>query len=399
MAGNTKKGKRHLRKSIKVALIVLAVALCGAVGCKVVKDHNRSTPSAGEPTAEPSATPKGPSEVKEYHASMFMTGDALIHGAVYRSGRKGNGYDFSGMVDLIAPIAQKYDLRFYNQETTLGGTAMGLSGYPRFNSPQEWGDAMVGAGFNLVSTANNHSLDKGFPGIEASLNYWRSKEGVVTAGTYLTQEEHDALPVYEINGITYTFLAWTCGTNGLSAPSSKQYIINDYQKDMQGMIDQVKRANEISDVVIVSIHWGQEYVMNPNEHQQMLARQLVDAGADIIVGNHPHVIQPIEKIGDAVCFYAMGNFISAQAKLYNYVGMMGAVDIHKTVTDGEVSVKIENVRADLIYTWMNSAHTAFRVIPFSQLTDKELKDHEAVYEKYKAYITKMDPSIQIGGVE
>ena len=395
-----KAGKRHLRRSIKITLAVIALALAGTAGWAVFNNRGKGgneQETADQPT--PDTTPEAAPAVQEYHASMFFTGDALLHGTVYRAGRQNDGtYNYMGMMDLLGAVAEPYDLQYYNQETILGGTQLGLHGYPTFNSPQEYGDTMANYGFNLVSTANNHSLDQGWRGIESSLNYWKTKEGVVTAGTYLSQEDHDALPVYEINGITYTFLSWTYGTNGILPPSNMQYIVNDYTRDRQAMLDQVRKANDMCDVVIMAVHWGTEYVMEPNEDQKQLARELVDAGADIIIGNHPHVIQPAEHIGDAICFYAMGNMISAQANLYNWVGMMGGLDIHKTVADGKTTVKIENVRADLIYTWMNPTHTAFRTYPFNQLTDDILPDHEAVYEKYKAYITKMDDTIQVGGV-
>ena len=137
---------------------------------------------------------------KVYEAKMFMVGDALIHQSVYyNAGQNGNGYDFKPMIELIKPISSSYDLAYYNQETILGGTSLGLSHYPRFNSPQEVGDAMIDAGFNVVSLATNHTMDKGEAGVLASVNYWNSKKDVVTSGQWSSYEERDKVRVYEKN--------------------------------------------------------------------------------------------------------------------------------------------------------------------------------------------------------
>ena len=303
-----------MNRNNRIAAVLLAVLiLLFGTGLTWRLTHPEQTTE--ETDAEPPVE-EIKNEPEIHTADIFLTGDGLIHGAIYKDAyRIGNGtYDFTGMVEPLRPIVEKYDLRYYNQESMLGGTDLGLYCYHLFNSPQEFGDAMVGLGFNLVSTANNHSLDMGETGIQRSLEYWNSKDDVINAGTYTSWEDQQALDVHEINGITYTFLSWTFSCNGFYPPEGKEYLVNLYPGREEEMLEQVRKADEISDVVIMAIHWGTEYVHEPNQEQRELAVKLAEAGADIIVGNHPHVIQPVEWIGDTIVFYAMGNMIARQRR-------------------------------------------------------------------------------------
>ncbi len=345
------------------------------------------------PTPTPIPTPE------VYHASLLVGGDALLHGAVYVDAAVGDGtYDFHEQVSLLKPWVSKYDLAYYNQETMLGGTELGLSTYPTFNSPQEFGDAMVDLGFNMVSTANNHSLDVWEEGIIRSKEYWKKQEGVVEAGTNLSFEEQEAIPVYECNGITYAFMAYTYGLNGLIPPEGKEYLVNVYPGQEEKVLERIRQAKEKADVVIMAMHWGIEYSMEPSEEQITFAEQMAEAGADIIIGNHPHVIQPVEWIGDTICFYAMGNLISAQEGIERLIGMIGGLDITKTVENGETTIKIENVRADLIYTYYDYAIRNFKVYPFESLDDSILPGYQDIYQEYIQIITERDNTIQVGGI-
>lgn len=383
----------------KVIGSILLLICCIALGLGLygkflnVTETEKETPQPEVVVTTPEPTPK------VYQASLVIAGDALLHGAVYYDARTPEGgYDFTKQLELLKPLISKYDLAYYNQETILGGTELGLSTYPMFNSPQEFGDAMVDLGFNLVSTANNHTLDVGEVGIQRSKEYWQKQAGVIEAGTNLSYEEQEAIPVYECNGITYTFMAYTYGMNGLLEPEGKDYLVNDYPGHEEEILERIRQAKEKADVVIMAIHWGTEYSMDPNEEQISFARQMVDAGADIIIGNHPHVIQPVVRIGDAVCFYAMGNLISAQEGIERLIGMIGALDIVKTVENGTTTIQIENVRADLIHTYYNQNYQNIKVYPFDQLDDTVLPNYKTYYEEFKQKITELDSSIQVGGI-
>jgi len=310
--------------------------------------------------------------------SLVAVGDCLIHGAVYIDARVGNNsYDFSGMIENIKPLISDYDLKYYNQETIIGGKALGVSHYPRFNSPEEIGDNMVDLGFNLVSLANNHSLDKDEKGILNSNEYWKSKN-VITAGTYSSWEERNDIKVYEQNGIKYAFLAYTTTTNGLSMPKGKEYLLNVYsEKQAKEDIDKIK---DKVDVIIVSMHWGEEYVFDPTEGEKEIANYLSSLGVNLIIGSHPHVVQPVGYVNDTLVIYSLGNFLSGQRPMGidKTIGLMVGMDI--VVNDSKVT--FENVNKNLIYTYSTTSDTKYKLYAFSQLNDSILPNYKSLEEKY-----------------
>lgn len=362
------------------------------------------------PAPSPSAAPTGTPEPEIRTATLFLAGDALLHEGVWL---EGNGwgasatFDFMPIIGEIGSCAEKYDLAYYNQESTLGGTALGLSGYPYFNSPQEFGRDMVLSGFNLVSTANNHSLDTGETGIAASEAFWDTQTGAVQTGTAASEEEAGTIEVHEVNGITYAFLSWTYGCNGIQPPQGKEWMVNIYGDGVtypdrrQEMLDQIAEADRLADAVIIAVHWGTEYTTTPNQDQMTLAQQMADAGADIIIGNHPHAIQPVQWLNDGrtICFYAMGNLVSEQDGVEQNVGLAGALTIRKTVSGSTSETVIEDVKTDLFYCYHDAYYRNLHVYPFPSLNDSLLPDHDAVYAYYAENVVRqMDPSIPVGGI-
>ena len=379
----------------KALLGILLILLCTGIGLRMMRTAVQEPKVSAVTTPEP--TPEPTPEV--HTAKLFMAGDGLLHGAVYKDAyRRGNGtYVFDEMMEGIEPIVRNYDLRYYNQESILGGTELGLMTYPLFNSPQEFGDTMVRLGFNLVSLANNHSLDVGETGIQRSMEYWRKQPGVVTAGTYTSFEEQAEIPVHEINGITYTFLSYTYGCNGLLPPAGKEYLVNIYPGHEEEMLEKVREADRISDVVMIAMHWGIEYSFEPSAEQRQLAQELAEAGADIIIGSHPHVIQPVERIGNAVCFYSFGNMISAQLETQNLTGLIAGLTITKTTDHGNTEITISDIHTDLIYTYYAN-HINFRLYPYDELNDSILPGYQEYYKRYMDIVTGGDETIQIGGM-
>ena len=325
----------------------------------------------------------------EYTADVFMVGDALIHSSIYQDAKQDDGsYDFRSMLSLIKSIVFKYDLKYYNQETILGGESLGYSNYPRFNSPQEVGNAFVDAGFNLVSLATNHTMDKGERGVINSVNYWRSKDNVVYSGQWLSQEERDSIEINEINGIKYAFFSYTTWTNGLNTPTGKEYLNNVYSNEKaKADIDKVR---DLVDVIIVAMHWGTEYYQGVDAQQVEIANYLSSLGVQLIIGTHPHVVEPVEYINDGKTFviYSLGNFISDQIGIERLTGLMMGVTIKKIVDiDGNVIVSIDNPRAELVYTKSNNSYKRdFKVYPYSQLNNTILPNYMAYYEKYKSIV-------------
>lgn len=335
----------------------------------------------------------------DYQLKLFMVGDALIHSSVYEDARVGNGsYDFKPMLEHIKPISSKYDLAYYNQETILGGADLGYSNYPRFNSPTEVGDAFIDAGFNLVSLANNHTMDKGERGVLHSVNYWNSKKDVVTSGQWSSLEERDKIRIYEKNNIKYAFFSYTTWTNGLNTPYGKDYLNNVYTDDKASW--DISRVRDDVDVVIVAMHWGNEYSFNVSESQTHIANHLSSLGVDLIIGAHPHVVQPVEYInnGKTLVIYSLGNVISDQVGIERLTGLMMEVTINKHVDVDESSVtKIINPKAELIYTKSyRSYDRQFKIYPYPMLNDSLLYNYGTYYERYKSVVNSRYSGISWG---
>jgi poly-gamma-glutamate capsule biosynthesis protein CapA/YwtB (metallophosphatase superfamily) len=321
-----------------------------------------------------------------------MVGDALIHASIYKDAQKTNdSYDFRYIFEYVKSNIADYDLAFYNQETIIGGKELGYSAYPRFNTPQEFGDAMVELGFNLISLANNHTLDKGETGIIHSLNYWKTK-AVLTAGSYMSDEEKNGKRIETKNEISYTLLAYTTHTNGLKVPNGKDYLVNVFSYDK--VKSDVEKLRDKVDVLIVSMHWGDEYTNIPNKQQRDIANFLASLNVDIIIGHHPHVIQPIEFIGNTLVFYSLGNFVSAQIGVDRLTGMMCSLKITKRVEKEEKHINFSDINATLIYTyykdWAN-----FKIIPFNIISNDYLIGYRQVYDKYSKIVTSMEESITV----
>ncbi len=323
-----------------------------------------------------------------------MVGDALYHSGVYKDGLQSDGkYNYDYQLSELSPIIKNYDLAFYNQETILGGIELGLSSYPRFNSPKEVGDSFIKAGFNLISLANNHTLDGGEEAILNSINYWETKN-VTTAGSYKSFDEQNQLPIYIKNGITFAFFAYTDTTNGLKTPNQKEYLVNIFNKEK--VKNDINKIKDLVDIIIVSMHWGAEYTHEPTSTQKEEAEYLASLGVNIIIGSHPHVIQPIEHIGNTIVIYSLGNFISGQDGLNKRIGLLASLDINKAIKNNNTTITINNIKGDLLYTYHNGHYRKFKVIPFSKLNNTILPDYENIKTTYESIINKNDPSIQVG---
>lgn len=337
---------------------------------------------------------------KDYKASMIMVGDALIHSCVYKDASRPDGsYDFKPQMELIKPISQKYDLAYYNQETVLGGTELGLSNYPRFNSPYEVGDAFLDAGFNMVSLATNHTMDKGEVGVNNSVNYWKSKNNqVVYSGQWISDEDRESqtAQVYEKNGIKYAFFSYTTWTNGLETPKGKEYLNSVYSPE-KAAADIAKVQGKV-DFIIVAMHWGIEYSLGVSASQTEIANYLSSLGVNLIIGAHPHVVEPVEYINDGktLVIYSLGNFISDQEGTERLTGLMMEVTLHKHVDiDDSVTVSVETPKAELIYTKSNYCKD-FKVYPYSQLNDNILRNYQSYYDKYKSVVNSRFPDLEWG---
>jgi len=325
---------------------------------------------------------------KENKVSLIMAGDALIHSSVYDDAYEDGKYNFDKMLSLIKPIVKEHDLAFYNQETILGGTSLGLSSYPAFNSPQEVGEAFTSAGFNLVSLANNHTLDIGKKGVISANNYWKTKKDVLTSGSYNTKKERDNFKIKETNGIKYTLLSYTTTTNGIKP--SNDYYVNVYdEQQVKKDIDMVK---DKVDLLLVSMHWGTEYSKEITKEQEDIAKYLSSLGVNIIIGHHPHVIEPIDYINDTLVIYSLGNFISGQSGLDRRIGMMVSVDIEKN--NNEISISKPKVTLTYTYYKESNVKYNFKIYPFNKLNNNLLKGYKIYYNDYIDIISSKTKEIE-----
>lgn len=337
---------------------------------------------------------------QEYEASLFMVGDALIHSCVYQDAHQADGsYDFKPQIEMIKEISSKYDLAYYNQETVLGGTELGLSNYPMFNSPYEVGDAFVAAGFNMVSLATNHTMDKGERGVTNSVNYWKRHKGKVAySGQWISAEEREAeiAQIYEKNGIKYAFISYTIWTNGLETPYGKEYLNNVYSEEKAHA--DIAKVKDKADIIIVAMHWGTEYSLGVDWQQEKIAKFLANEGVGLIIGAHPHVVEPVEYINDGKTFviYSLGNLISDQEGNERLTGLMMSVKIKKKVdVDGKVTVTVEEPKAELTYTKSNYCKN-FKVYPYSKLNTSILPNYEYLRDKYQAVVNERYSELQWG---
>jgi len=314
--------------------------------------------------------------------SLVMVGDALFHSALYEDGKMEDGYDYTKMLSVMKPIISSYDLSFYNQESILGGDGLGLSSYPRFNSPYEVGDAFLDAGFNMVSLANNHTLDRGEEAILNSVSYWK-KKGIMFHGSVASSEERNQVKVMEKNGIRYALLSYTGYTNDIPVPKGKEYLVNVYSEDQ--VRKDIEALKGKTDVILVAMHFGEEYSFEVTERQRQIATFLSELGVHIVIGHHPHVVQPVEMIGDTLVIYSLGNFISAQRGVEKLTGLIYSVDIIKEESDEGSKVFLENQRASLTYTYSEMTdgyRHNFKVYPYNQLTENLLLNWKDYYDQY-----------------
>ena len=347
---------------------------------------------------------------ENYSIKLLMIGDNLINDKIYNTMKTNDTYDFKPIYTYIKEINKDYDLAYYNQETILGGSSIGVSSYPAFNSPYEVGDATIDAGFNLVSLATNHTLDRGEQAIINSRNYWNSKDNVLAVGSYSSNEEKDKIRILKKNNITYTMLNYTYGTNGIKVPSNKEYLVNvwpctgndpsadtKYQEYKNTVKEDIEKVRDKVDLLIVAIHWGIEYKYTPNEYQKDMASYLASLGVNIIIGTHPHVVEPITYIDNTLVIYSLGNFVSAQDTVEDYntrVGLLSTITINK---DSNNNISLSDLNNELIFTTDSS--NSYKVIPFSNPDIKTyLNDYERVYNKYSSIVKSIDDTIKINSL-
>ena len=306
--------------------------------------------------------------------TLAAVGDALIHENILNSGKQKDGsYNYDHIFEHMTDYLSDFDVKIINQETIFVYDSKKFAGYPSFGTPKEVGDAMRKSGFNVITCATNHAYDRGAVGIQNTLDYWmKYKDSVLMTGIYGTQEDYDTLSIREYNGIKIAFLNYTTLLN--SGAKKEPYYIRQYKESTA--IKEIKEAKKQADFVIVLPHWGIEYEHEPSEKQEEMAKKFAEAGADAIIGCHPHVVQPMKVIktsdGRRVpCYYSLGNFVSNM--FWFKCQLEGLAELTITKWNGET--KLKDAQYTPIVNHMNKDDTSFTVYLLSDYTGDLYKDH------------------------
>lgn len=340
--------------------------------------------------------------------NMSVIGDIMCHTTNFYDAhsKSDDSYDFSHVFKNITNYISDADIAIGNLETTFSGKSRGYTGYPTFNTPEQLGKNLKDLGLDVITTANNHSIDKGYSGIVSTLDFL-DEFGLDHTGTARTQEEQDTILIKDINGIKIAFLTYTYGTNGITVPSDKSYCVNLIDTELiKKHIDSAKELG--ADIICTSMHWGDEYKLKQNTKQEELANFLFENGVDIILGSHPHVLEPMEKrtitledgsTKDCFVIYSLGNFMSGQ--YFENTKSTVILDIQITKYANE-EVSIDSINYTPLY--LNdkgsraSSRTRYELIDirsaienYDSGLDKSIG--ESLYKTLKTELTKIEKTV------
>ncbi|MHC0552957.1 CapA family protein [Salinicoccus sp. CNSTN-B1] len=326
--------------------------------------------------------------------NFAATGDVLIHDHLYEDVETESGYDFNSRVDEVAPYLQDKDLVFMNQETPIGGEALRLSGYPMFNAPLEAADLLEHLNADVVSLANNHTLDRSTEGVERTTDVLKEK-GIEYVGANVSPEDRKRQRIIDVEGVSVGFLAYTYGTNGIPVPEGEDHLVNLI--DMPTILSDMEDLRDDVDMLVVSMHQGNEYEEFPRDEHVQQFEQIADAGADIILGHHPHVLQPVdiyerEDGEETVIAYSLGNFFSAQQSLETKLGGIIGFDI--TYSGGDEEISVDAVK--FMPTYMHSNEfDDFELVPLTDAAEYGLNDADGVYQDVSDHMKYYTDEVEV----
>ncbi len=325
------------RQAQKAAALASSAQQPAASQAPIAAAADEQTPasdaSAPSRALTPDVTQLPAPEPEQNDVTLMALGDNLIHNTIYWSAElEDGGYDFTPIYEEISKITAEYDLACINQETIYVNDPALYANYPAFGTPTQVGDALAQAGFDVVTHATNHCYDKLDTGILDTLNFWRENHPeIAVLGIHDSQAAADEICVVEKNGIRIALLNYTYGLN-YSAPANA-YMVDTLDRD--AVLADLQRAGELADFTIVFVHWGEEGQTKPSQAQREWAQLLADGGAGLIIGAHPHVLQPLQTVTAAdgrevPVFYSLGNFVSHQLSASEMLGGMASVTLTKT---------------------------------------------------------------------
>lgn len=374
------KKKRKAKKGpIIVLLLILILAIFGSLNA--FSDVFKKEIEEDKPTEL---------DKEEINRSITFTfaGNVLINDRMwYDTSTKDNTYDFKYVFEDLKTTMKKSNINFYSQQSILGGKELGISYYSNYNSPIDLGEAMVDIGFNMVSLANYHAYDKGITGIMNSLDFW-DKNNVVYSGTSISEEKRNSNNIITKNNIKIGLLAYTMGTDTVF---NESYEINVYDKEI--VKSDVETLKEKTDIIIVSMDWGNTGLLEVNSTQKEIANYLSELGVDIVVGNTGYSIQPIEKINNTLILYSLGNLLSGHILADSRISAVVDLKLNMSIKDDVKTIQFSDINVLLTYAYNNDTMN-YRVIPFNKLTN-QLYNYQEYYDKYKEVLTRNIANINI----
>ena len=340
-----------MKKRILCVIVIAILTLVFIFVHDYLLPGNNTVPVNNENNQNEEEMPK-----EDIHINMSVIGDIMCHNSQYKDAyvSETDTYDFSYVFTDVKQYVESADIAIGNLETTFAGKEKGYSNYPRFNTPEQLATDLKNFGIDVVATANNHCMDTNYAGLVSTINYLDQAE-IDHVGTNINEEAQNQILIKDVNGIKIAFLAFTYGTNGIPVPSDKEYAVNLI--DRKFIVRQLNLAKEQNpDLICVSMHWGIEYQTKQNTNQEEWANLLFRNGADIILGSHPHVLQPMEKqtvtlddgtTKEGFVIYSLGNFMSGQTYENTRNSVILKIEISK---DGETEkTKIDKVDYIPIY--------------------------------------------------
>lgn len=351
--------------------------------------ENTETASTVEPASEETSadeTAEVTATVAPVSVNLIAVGDMLLHGGIHNSALQADGsYNYEHVFEHTKDRIAAADIAVANQEVILGGVELGVSSYPQFNSPQDFGDALVDAGFDVILHASNHTMDKDTVAVLNTIHFWKEKHPDITfLGINENQDERNTIRIVEKDGVKLAMLNYTYGLNGFSLPSDKPYLVNLMDEAHKTEIaEDLKKAREEADFVIVYPHWGTEYVLEATDEQKQWAQFFADNGADLIIGTHPHVVEPVEWLTasdgrQTLVYYSLGNYISIQ--YYNYSMLGGFAEV--TITKDFSGTYISDYDMDFLVTHYTAGRTEMTTYFLSDYTDELASRHAILTEPY-----------------
>ena len=373
---------------IIVFLIFILLVVATFYTIKNKKDYENFAESAKQEIQNSSESEEesGNNEKQEETDTTFTLaaiGDVMCHNTQYLDAYDSSTgtYDFSYVFDEINYYTKTADICVASLETTFAGEERGYSNYPTFNSPDALAYDLKDLGVDVISTAGNHALDTGYTGLCRTLDTLDNAD-ISHVGTYRTQEEQDQILYKYVKGVKIAFINYTYGTNGISVPSDKPYCVNLIDKDL--ILKHIQSAKDGgADIIVSCMHWGTEYQTSPNSEQTELADFLFQNGVDIIIGNHPHVLQSMEKrtvtledgtTKDGFVIYALGNFIADQ----NAENTRNSIILNLTITKHtDDAVTVDKAEYTPIYMYKDTSKSSKKM---------KLIDIEKTIFNYENYI-------------